>query len=292
LRYIGIFKPDILHAHFAVPSGALAYTLSVLTGIPYILTAHLGDVPGGVPEKTDKWFRWIKPLTIPIWKRATSVVAVSEFTRTLALKNYPVDIQVIPNGVDVDSLAPADIKVNKPVQIVFAGRFMPQKNPVAIPHTLADIKDLDWHCYMLGDGPLLEEVKREIQKHALQDRFTLPGWVTPEDALQKFGQCDILFMPSLTEGLPVVGVQALAKGLALVVSDIGGFAGLVDNGVNGWKITPQDIAGFRAILRKLILDPQLLNSFRNASLKKSREFDIKLIAEKYSQILERAAHGE
>lgn len=50
LAFIRRFHPDIIHAHFAVPAGALAFALSLLTGVPYILTAHLGDVPGGVPE--------------------------------------------------------------------------------------------------------------------------------------------------------------------------------------------------------------------------------------------------
>lgn len=67
------WKPDVMHVHFAVPSGALALPLAWLTGVPYVLTAHLGDVPGGVPDKTERWFRWIFPLTPPIWKRAAHV---------------------------------------------------------------------------------------------------------------------------------------------------------------------------------------------------------------------------
>ncbi|MDP2778265.1 MAG: glycosyltransferase family 4 protein, partial [Anaerolineales bacterium] len=139
LRLIYRDRPEIIHTHFAVPSGALAWTLSMLTGIPYILTAHLGDVPGGVPEKTGAWFRWVKPFTKPIWKRAKKVIAVSEFTRQLALMHYSVDIQVIPNGVDILQLVPAEIKLNEPPQIVFAGRFVPQKNPIAIVKILSQL---------------------------------------------------------------------------------------------------------------------------------------------------------
>src|SRR5688500_13442752 len=122
-RLIRHFRPDIIHTHFAVPSGALAWALSVLSGIPYVLAAHLGDVPGGVPEKTGAWFRWLMPLTHPIWQRAKRVVAVSEFTRQLALKHYDVNIEVIPNGADVELLSPTEIKINKPPRLVFAGRF-------------------------------------------------------------------------------------------------------------------------------------------------------------------------
>ncbi|RMH44787.1 MAG: hypothetical protein D6694_05390, partial [Gammaproteobacteria bacterium] len=128
LRIIRRWQPDVLHTHFAVPSGAAAYALSRLSGLPYLLTAHLGDVPGGVPEKTDRWFRWVFPFTIPIWRRAAHIVAVSAFTRDLARRHYGVDVQVIPNGVDTALLNPGEIRVGNPPRILFAGRLSPQKN--------------------------------------------------------------------------------------------------------------------------------------------------------------------
>src|SRR5689334_5709975 len=132
LHSIRTARPDIIHTHFAVPSGALAWMLSLVTGVPYVLTVHLGDVPGGVPEKTGGWFRWLEPFTHPIWRRARRLFAVSEYTRQLALSHYPVQIDVIPNGADVQALAPASIRIQEPVQLVFAGRFVPQKDPLAI----------------------------------------------------------------------------------------------------------------------------------------------------------------
>ncbi len=292
LRLIYIHRPDIIHTHFAVPSGALAWTLSVLTGIPYVLTAHLGDVPGGVPEKTGKWFRWLEPFTKPIWKRAKKVVAVSEFTRQLALIHYAVDVQVIPNGVDVLHLVPAEIKQSKPPHLVFAGRFVYQKNPIAIIKILSQIKDLDWTCSMLGDGPMFEDVKKEIAQHGVTDRFNLPGWVTPQDVLEQFSKSDILFMPSFSEGLPVVGVQALAKGLAIVSSRIGGFLDLVDHEKNGYLIEVHDHMLFSQVLRELISNPELLLRFRQSSIEKSRSFDIQKVTDKYQSIFQNVVNGK
>jgi len=290
LRLIYLYRPEIIHAHFAVPSGALAWTLSVLTGIPYILTAHLGDVPGGVPEKTGAWFRWLEPFTIPIWKRAKKVIAVSQFTRELALMHYSVDIEVIPNGTDVLHLVPAEIQLNEPAQIVFAGRFVPQKNPIAIVKILSELKDLHWTCTMLGNGPMFANVKQEIAKHGMSGCFNLPGWVTPDDVLNQFSKSDILFMPSFSEGLPVVGVQALAKGLAIVASRIGGFIDLVDHDRNGYLIEVQDRQGFSQALRELISKPEILLQFRKASLEKSRDFDIQKVVDQYQIIFQNGMH--
>jgi glycosyltransferase involved in cell wall biosynthesis len=165
----------VIHVHFAVPAGPAALVVSRLTGIPYLLTAHLGDVPGGTPEKTGRWFRWIYPFTPPVWKLAARVVAVSEFTRELAIRSYPVEVQVIPNGVDLAALDPGSLRAGSPPLVVFAGRFVTQKNPLQVVRTLAELRDLPWRCAMLGDGPLRAEVEAEIDRRGLRDRFLLPG---------------------------------------------------------------------------------------------------------------------
>ncbi|MBK7455268.1 MAG: glycosyltransferase [Anaerolineales bacterium] len=164
---------------------------------------------------------------------------------------------------------------------------MHQKNPLAIVQVLARLKDLDWQCSMLGDGPMLDDVKREIEKAGMCERFDLPGWVTPEEVLECFSRSDILFMPSFSEGLPVVGVQALAKGLAIVASRIGGFLDLVDENRNGYLLDVHDKSAFALYLRKSISEPlPLLLNFREESLKKSRDFDIQKIAERYQAIFQ------
>jgi glycosyltransferase involved in cell wall biosynthesis len=283
-RLIKRWQPDLIHVHFAVPAGALAWGLSKLTGIPYVMTVHLGDVPGGVPEKTGGWFKWIMPFTHPVWRDAKHVIAVSEFTRQLALKHYEREIDVIPSGVDLDRLRPADIRIRNPPRIVFAGRFMEQKNPVQIVRTLSDLKDLPWHCVMIGDGPLMPDIQKIVAEYSLQERFIFTGWVTPEQVLDWFDKSDILFMPSLSEGLPVVGVQALAKGLAIVASKIGGFVDIVDDGENGFLVDLADPSQFSSGLRKLLSDVSYLQQFREVSLKKAVQFDIAHIVKQYERI--------
>ena len=290
LSLIRRWRPDLIHVHFAVPSGPLAWLLWRFTGIPYILTAHLGDVPGGVPGKTGGWFKWVYPFTPPVWRSAVQVVAVSEFTRRLALKYYPVDIRVIPNGVDVARLNPNANETGSPPQIVFAGRFVEQKNPLQIVHTLAELRDLNWKCVLMGDGALRAQMEEELTRLGLEKRVSLPGWVTPEEVLDQFNRSDILFVPSKSEGLPVVGVQALAKGLAIVASKVGGWTDLVDSGTNGYLVDPQHPNEYAHVLRGLLSDDHLLQSFRAASLRKAWQFDLSVVAQQYASIYQSLAH--
>ncbi len=278
---------DLVHAHFAVPAGAAAYALHRLTGVPYVLTVHLGDIPGGVPEKTERWFRWIGPWTPPIWQAAARVVAVSRFSRDLALRHYRVPIEVIPNGVDVEALRPASLQVHTPPHVVFVGRFVPQKNPLHVVRILAGLQDLPWHCTMLGDGPLRAQVMRAVADLGLTERFSLPGWVTPEEVLAVMGRADVLLLPSRQEGLPLVGLQALARGLALVVSGVGGMVDLVAPGENGYVIPdPEDTRGFQDALRRLLGSPRHLLRARQASLRLARDFDLREVLTAYERLFQ------
>ena len=289
LRLVKTWKPDLIHVHFAVPAGALAWMLSRLTNIPYLLTVHLGDIPGGVPEKTENWFRWFFPFTPAIWRDAARVVAVSNYTRGLAAKHYPVEVGVIQNGVDLERLDPGEIQVGSPPTIVFAGRFVPQKNPLQIVRILSGLKELPWNCVMLGDGPLRQEVECLVRENGLQSRFTLPGWVHPDEVLRWFARSDILFHPSLSEGLPVVGVQALAMGLAIVASRVGGYSEIVDPDQNGYLCSPDDAAGMQAGLRSLLSDPEKLLENRLQSRKLAFRFDLNKVVTSYLEIIKNLA---
>lgn len=278
------WRPELIHVHFAVPAGVLAWFLSRLTGIPYVLTAHLGDVPGGVPDKTGRWFRFVYPFTPAIWRRATRVVAVSTFTRDLALRHYPVAIQVVPNGVDLTALYPAPASREATPRIVFAGRFVTQKNPLQVVRSLAALRDLPWNCTMLGDGPLRPAVEQEIAAQGLSERITLTGWVTPQEVRAHFERSAILFMPSRSEGLPVVGVQALAMGLAIVASRVGGFVDVVEPGRNGALHDPDDAAGMLQSLRALLADTTALAQAQACSREIAQRFDLEAVASSYETI--------
>ena len=165
-------------------------------------------------------------------------------------------MQVIPNGVDIVTIDPGKIQVNQPPRIVFAGRFMPQKNPVGLIRILSRIKTSNWQATIIGDGPLRPAVEQEIKAAGLGERVSLTGWITPEEVIAWYRKSDIMLLPSMSEGLPVVGVQGGAMGLALVLSRAGGNVDLVEPGKNGVLLDASDEAGFAAALTDLLLNPQ------------------------------------
>jgi len=279
------WKPDVLHAHFAVPTGAAAWLVSRLTGVRYVLTVHLGDVPGGVPEKTSSYFRWVGRLTPPIWSRAAAVVAVSEYTRELARRRYDVPIRVVPNGAPLAGRPRQAAPVGSPPVIAFVGRFQPQKDPLLAVEALAKIADVPWHAVLVGDGPLRAAVEQRLREAGLSGRVRLTGWLAPEAADRELAKADLLLMPSNAEGLPVVGVQALVHGVAIVGSRVGGLSELIVDGVNGFGLTPGDRDGFATALRRCLQDRNLLAGLKTASHAMASAFDVAQVAESYEAIL-------
>ena len=278
------FQPDMIHVHFAVPGGPVALLVSKLKKSPYVRTVHLGDIPGASPEKTGQWFRFVRPLTPPIWKQAAKVIAVSEYSRKIALETYNVPIQVIPNGVDYQKIKASSVQLHAVPQIVFAGRFVPQKNLNQIIRTCEKIKDLPWHCTLIGEGQDKDSIITLIQAAGLEDRFSIPGWKTPEEVIDIFKNSDILFLPSKNEGLPVVGIQAMSCGLALILSSAGGNPEIVTVGENGFIEEPEDTNGFVRDLSLLLQESEMLMRFRKNSIEFAQRFDMKKTAEAYEKV--------
>jgi glycosyltransferase involved in cell wall biosynthesis len=286
LRVIRNWGPDVLHVHFAVPTGVLGWALSLLSGIPYVLTVHLGDIPGAVPEKTAGWFRFIRPFTPPIWRRAAVVIAVSDFTRGLARDQYGVPVLVIPNGVDLETaaLSERDLEVKSPPKVVFVGRFQPQKNLLFLIDALSRLRDLRWDCVLVGDGPQRTAIETSIREKGLEERIRLTGWLSQDEVWSHFRGSDLLAMPSLSEGLPVVGVHALAHGLAIVANRAGGLVDLVEDGVNGKLCEVGDESCFLESLRSCLEDSDRLRSMKGASLAMAKRYDIHRVGAAYEGV--------
>lgn len=280
------WRPDVIHVHFAVPSGVVALAVSLTTGIPYVLTAHLGDVPGGVPEQTAGLFRLVDPFARLIWKRAAKITTVSRHVASLARAAYDADAKVILNGVP--SLGRTGVSLQTPRRLLLVGRLSVQKNPLLAVEALARLRDVNWTLGVIGEGPLSDELRAAAERLNITDRITFHGWLGATDVAAQMAAADILLMTSLHEGLPMVAVEALQNGLAFVGSDIGGLQDVIAEGVNGFlcALTPE---AFSARLRELLTDDARLLAARRASLEKAKDFDLEKSLAAYEQVLLDAA---
>lgn len=283
------WRPDVMHVHFAVPTGPVAWLAHRLTGVPYVLTAHLGDVPGGAPEQTDHLFRWVKPFTGMIWRDAAAVTAVSTHVASLACEAYGIEPRVILNGIAARAPAPPDPAPDGTLRLLFVGRMSVQKNPVFLARVLAPLKGRPWRAVFLGDGPLRGELQRELAQAGVAGQCELRGWADEQQVRAGLGQSDLLLMPSWSEGLPVAAIEAAARGLAICGSAIPGLRDVLQDGVNGWSCPVNDEASWERALEQAMSDRGGLRRRQEESLRMAERFELPAIVDAYEQTLAAAA---
>ncbi len=291
LRHLREFKPDLVHAHFAVPSGALAFAATRLFRVPYVITAHLGDVPGGVPEQTAGLFAVLNPLIRPIWRGAAEITAVSAHVAQMAAAAYGRTPIVIPNGVSLGNRPPTPEKVVAPAKMIFVGRFNPQKNLPFLIRVLRDLSGLQWTLELIGDGAERPALETMVRSADLADRVRFSGWLPREQVENRLAQADIFVLPSTVEGQSVAALEAARAGLAVVGSDIAALRATIESGRNGLLIKTNDRDAWSGSLRKLLNDGSTLLRMRQANWKCAGEFDLEKVADQYEAVFARAVQG-
>lgn len=170
-------------------------------------------------------------------------------------------ITVIANGIDMGRLAgavpvePAEFAITgpRPVMLALVGRLHPVKGHLDLLPVISELKreGLPFHLLFVGEGEQREEIKRAIIDHDLDTHVTLTGF--REDIPAILAGTDILLIPSRWEGLPIVLLEAMAMGCAVLASAVGGIPDVLVDGENGYLAAPGDMAAFKAKLRSMIL---------------------------------------
>jgi glycosyltransferase involved in cell wall biosynthesis len=282
------FRPDVVHAHFAVPSGPVAWLASRFSGAPLVVTAHLGDVPGGVPEQTDALFRLVKPFTVPIWRGAAATTAVASHVAMLAEASYGVRPRVIVNGIAMTGAATPTPRTAG-LRMIWCGRIQLQKNLSWGIDALAGLKDRDWTLDIIGDGPLRADALARSERHGLQHHVVFHSWMETPQVQAAMSNADVLFLPSLTEGLSLVTVEALRAGLAFVASRIPGVTDVVEHGRNGLLFDPADATALTCAVARMIDEPELVRQMQAESLARRPAFDEEAMINSYEDVLASAA---
>jgi glycosyltransferase involved in cell wall biosynthesis len=185
----------------------------------------------------------------PFWKREIEALT-SGCSRMI----------VISNGVDTRKYRPAEQNDRKRdgTNLLFLGALISAKGVYDLVKAAGELKraGLLLHLTIAGDRELAK-VRRCSQAEGVDDAMDLPGWVAEEKKLQLLRETDILVLPSYKEGLPLCVLEAMACGLPIICSNIGGLADLVKEGENGFLVEPGDVKRLSSCIRTLVRDQRL-----------------------------------
>lgn len=294
LAHFRRFRPQVCIAFFGVPSGIIALAARALWNVPYIVSLRGGDVPGfaGVGPFTNLAL----PIIYPIWKQASAVVANSPQLRELALVNASRigrDVLYIPNGVKLESFrGHRGQKSRQEVHALFVGRLAVQKGLAILVQSLGLLSEREQaqlRLTLVGDGPLRSSLEESAARLA-PGRVEFLGWQPRHKLPSIYAGADLLVLPSLMEGMPNVVLEAMAAGLAIVASNVGGSRELVRDGENGLLVEPGSPEALAAALSDAIGDRRRLAQWGRASEKLVEAYSWDRVVEQYLALADGAAN--
>jgi colanic acid/amylovoran biosynthesis glycosyltransferase len=243
-------KAERVHAHWATFGATAAWTISELTGLPFTFTTHAHDL--FLPDD-------LLPNKI---RAAESVVTISEFNRKLLDEKYQASekVHVVHCGVDTRKFAPVKRHAWEAQKLLAVGRLVPIKGFPTLIKACGILKAQGhkFSCEIVGDGPLAEELRREIQVADVADCVKLSGFAPQEEVRRMLAQATVFVMPSEEtksndrDGIPVALMEAMSMGIPVVSTFVSGIPELVEDGVSGLLVQPGNPIELAAAVRSLL----------------------------------------
>lgn len=171
-------------------------------------------------------------------------------------------------------------------RFLFMGRIEKRKGVYEIIESAKHIKNQNIEVNLYGDGSI-EKFANMIKEEKLEQKIKIKGWISGDKKDEVYYNSDVLLLPSFNEGLPMSILEAMAYGLPVISTPVGGIAEAVEEGVNGFLVSPGDAKALAEKMDLLTNDNALREKMGQESYKFAKEkFDIKVIIEQLQEIYE------
>jgi len=284
-RVLREFQPDIVHTHLHV----LRYCLpaSMLRGVPVLVhTVH-----NLAEREADAAGRILHRLA---FRKRVIPVAVSHSVAASLRRVYGIqDPVTIHNGIPV-----GDFRVDRSVRakwrgelglddrdflFVSTGRLAPQKNPLLMLRAFAALADPRAHLAFAGEGPLEQRLEEEVRSAGLQARVHVLGYRS--DIRECLAAGDVFLLSSDWEGHPLAAMEAMACGLPVIATAVGGVPEAVESGREGLLVPPGDAPALTGAMRCLLERPGERAAMAEASCRRAAaDFSLEKMARAYDEL--------
>lgn len=273
-------KPDVVHTHLYI----LPYVMPIaqLLGIKKrVHTIHNIAVKenGSIIRKVNKFFYHVCKV-VP--------VSISPMVKDTIIEEYGLKDEAVPmiyNGIQLEMCKPKtnhDTSDSK-VSLLHVGRFCEQKNHKGLIESFRLLRESnrDIELKLIGSGNYEEDIKTLVRSYHLEDCVEFLG--LKPNVYKYMNEADIFVLPSLWEGMPITLIEAMATGLPIVATDVGGISDMITHDDSGLVVKAQ-VEDIAEALDRLIRNKELRIKLGNNALKKSICFDAIQMAKGYETI--------
>ncbi len=283
---------QILHVHYAIPfaaSAIMAAQIAPELGLKIVTTLHGTDITlvGGSPS--------FKPVTAFSIEHSDAVTAVSRYLRDETYRQLEVnkEIEVVHNFIDPDShKVPSSRCIpekasERQVTLMHISNFRPVKRLHDVVSIFSRVHErIDARLVLVGDGPEFGTTMDLVESLGLSGSVRFVGVV--DDIAPILKSADLLLLPSETESFGLAALEAMASGVPVVASDVGGLPEVVEHGVSGFLAPVGDVEAMADYSMKILLDCAVEKRFARAARKRAVEhFSYESIVPRYEAIYER-----
>ena len=255
LRQMGI---DHVHAHFAGMAARTAFWLNNFFPISFSFTAHANDIfsPRQFEIGLDK-----------LVDTARAIVTETDYAARFLRERFSTRadrIHRIYNGLDLTEFGRADFSSSPPL-IIAVGRLIPKKGFTDLIRGcgLLAQRGKPFRCEIIGEGPLENALRRQIDELGLRHQVVLAGAQPQSQLRQHLSTANVFVLPSVVDpdggmdNLPTVIMEAMATGLPVVSTKVGGIPEMVIENETGFLVQPGDAAAMADAVETVINDPSL-----------------------------------
>lgn len=260
-------RPDIVHAQGAGSYGIMA----ARTKYPKVLTIH------GIFAEETKYigsFRRRMRHRLLTWqseryclRRAPHIIAISPYVAKYYGSRLCGECRFIPNPTNARFFGVE--RREEPGRILFAGRIVPLKGVMDLVRAVSALdRQQPLRLILAGaltDRVYVDRVRREVSRLGLENVVEFRGLLDEDEILSEFARSSCLVLPSYQENAPMVVQEAMASGLPVIASSIGGIPHQVTHGETGFLIEPGDRRALRDRLEEILTDESMRKSFAEAA---------------------------
>jgi glycosyltransferase involved in cell wall biosynthesis len=294
------FRPHIIHVHTSQGIGWLKDSFFVLIGkachcrvILHVHAADFDQLYGGQS-------RFVQSYTRRVMGLADAVIAVSAEWRRYLAHIVPIDqVLTFTNCVAVDIMFPHVPKRSTDgAKALFLGSVGPRKGAFDLLEAVSHLKSMgcSLHLWLAGyeerEGDLLR-ARTRLEELQLAEMCQLVGMVYGARKTELLNEANLFVLPSYNEGLPIAVLEAMAAGLAVVATPVGGVPEVIKDGYNGFLVPPGDTGALAEKLAILANDQHLREEMGRRSREMAeQELDVKPYANRLVALYESLVRAE
>lgn len=288
-------KPVLVSRTRFFLTSLMAFAAGKLTGTPWLHIEHGSDfvqLTSPVPRLLARLYDYT--LGQLVLRQATAVVANSQASAAFIqkLSSRKVDA-VIYRGVDqekIASIVPAAITTTYKVPpttsvITYVGRLISSKGVQDLIAALAILKEQNWHCWIIGDGPHRASLERQARQTGVAKHISFLGEKPWSDTIAHMKASDVIVNPSYTEGLPTSVIEAALSKTPIIATDVGGTREVFTDGQSGILIHPHNPKGMAEAIATLLTNHTMRQQLVEQAFEEvSKKFSWPTALEKYQHL--------